>query len=68
MRSRTASGRACPASWSSQRIAHTDWQRSTTRFGNTRTVEWCFRQPVLHFEEHARDVAHVAGVQSKPKP
>jgi len=50
------------------RIAHTDWQRSTTRFGNTRTVEWCFRQPVLHFEEHARDVAHVAGVQSKPKP
>ena len=40
-------------------IAPDDWQRSTTRFGQTRTVEWCFRQPALHFAEHAADVRPV---------
>ena len=33
-----------------------DWLRSARRFGETRTVEWCFKQPALHFEEHAADV------------
>ena len=38
-----------------------DWLRSARRFGESRTVEWCFRQPALHFEEHAADVRPVLG-------
>ena len=33
-----------------------EWRLGATRFGELRTVEWCFGQPIAHFEEHAPDV------------
>ena len=40
-------------------VSDGDWQLRAERFGETRTVEWCFRQPARHFEEHAADVRAV---------
>lgn len=37
-------------------VSDDDWQRSAKRFGAVRTVEWYFRHPREHFEEHAADV------------
>jgi hypothetical protein len=40
-------------------LSEEDWTRSATRFGEQRTVEWYFRHPTAHFEEHAADVRAV---------
>ena len=41
-----------------------EWQLATRRFGETRTLEWHFRQPTAHFAEHAADVRAVLGGSS----
>ncbi len=42
-------------------VREDEWSLSTTRFGETRTMAWHFRQPVEHFVEHAADVRAVLG-------
>ncbi len=41
------------------KVAGTEWQLATVRFGEERTVAWHFRQPVDHFAEHAADIVAV---------
>ena len=40
-------------------VTEPEWQLSTVRFGEHRTVAWHFRQPVDHFAEHSADVLAV---------
>jgi hypothetical protein len=37
-------------------VSDDEWALSITQFGEPRNIQWFVRQPVEHFEEHARDV------------